>query len=228
MTLIQLKSFCRFKTWCTSTHCSCLYIYTCTHTLWKAHLNRKVLTLVLNFDNLKKERSLWERSRGAIKATFFQFGSSLTVHRKIGQSIFFLLRETQKDKSFKRVFWTFATWLLFLHEFQSNSNSEAESAVLKMDCTFMSNILFSFCLKYKCRLKQFSRKSHSHIQKISPAMSVYIWLVTQFSMRLWWLWHWKSFLRNKNFCRFCCPQYLLDKLQKVQNAAARLHVYRKS
>jgi len=156
------------------------YIYTCTHTLWKAHLNRKVLTLVLNFDNLKKERSLWERSRGAIKATFFQFGSSLTVHRKIGQSIFFLLREKQKDKSFKRVFWTFATWLLFLHEFQINSNSEKESAVLKMDCTFMSNILFSFCLKYKCRLKQFSRKSHSHIQKISPAMSVYIWLVTVF------------------------------------------------
>lgn len=52
------------------------YIYTRTHTLWKAHLNRKVLTLVLNSDSLKdslfwkKERSTWERSRGAIKAAF--------------------------------------------------------------------------------------------------------------------------------------------------------------
>ena len=142
------------------------------------------------------------------------------------------LQEKQKDKSFKRVFWTFATGLLFLHEFQINSNSETESAVLKMNCTFMSNILFRlvFASSTNVDLSNFPvRVTQSYSENITSNVSLHLTRVTQFSMRLWWLWHWKSFLRNMIiFCRFCCPQYLLDKLQKVQNAAARLHVYRKS
>ena len=108
MTLIQLKSFCRFKTWCTSTHSSCLYIYSHTYIV-KSPFNRKVLTLVLNSDSLKdslfwKKRKVNMREiKRSNKSSFFPVWKQLNRPQK-NWAVYFFSRKSKKTKVLKECF----------------------------------------------------------------------------------------------------------------------------